>query len=100
VSFHQFLRHSSVIRSMIFRLANHGYIPRDGKNLYTSLVIAGAESKSDGFTILLSEYELIFATYLSAEAFNLTPDLLRLAAHLAILGSPSDDTFTLYDLAT
>jgi hypothetical protein len=49
--------------------------------------------------MLSSEYELIFP-YLSAEAFNLTPDLLRLAAHLAILGSPSDDTFTLYDLAT
>jgi hypothetical protein len=30
----------------------------------------------------------------------LTPDLLRLAAHLAILGSPSDDTFTLQDLST
>ena len=50
--------------------------------------------------MLSGDYELIFSTYLSAEAFNLTPDLLRLAAHLAILGSPSDDTFTLQDLAT
>ncbi|KAJ7596367.1 Cloroperoxidase [Mycena floridula] len=56
-------------------LANHGYLPRDGKGLTIPMVMEAASA-----------------------IYNISPEILTLPTHLALLTSGKADTFTLDDL--
>ena len=77
------------------RLANHGYIPRNGKNITIPAMLNAVDS-TFFHSIYFKGSILIVRAQIGTEVFNVPPEVISLQAKLAVLCS--NQTFGTFDL--
>ena len=81
-------------------MANHGFLPRDGRNITIAMILDAAESEFwPVFLLRLGNHRSSSDMWFFSEGYNYERNTLFVAAKLGLLTSPLNaDTMSLEDL--
>jgi hypothetical protein len=89
----------------LLSLANHGFLPRDGRGLTVDGVLQAALGKSIHILVLFlnithTHYRCLFTQLLHchSDGYNVQPEVLTFFAKLGLLSGPDTNTFSLENI--
>jgi hypothetical protein len=89
----------------LLSLANHGFLPRDGRNITVDHILQAGVSKSIQLLVLFlnighTHYRCLFTQLLHChlDGYNIQPEVLIFFAKLGLMAGPGSDTFSLENI--